>query len=206
MGRTNKRYADLPVFSSHPLHHYPNHSVGRFKISFLAEQLTKALKEKNIKKAPLLVLPLFELDHPNSISSFGCFFSEQMKSELYLNGFRILPATPNLEERLYNTLKKTENGFLLSKDTPFAADLSSLGIESIILGSYLVGMENIYLNVQIISLNSSEIISIGTCEIKKSKDLMDLIERRKLFAFQKTSEKGKAKSGRSFTIKGTNEF
>lgn len=181
LGRTSKRYSDLPVFSSHPVHNYPNYSGGRFKISFLAEQITKVLKGKNIKETPLLILPIQELDRLNVISSFGRYFSEQLKTELYLNDFRVLRLGQKMEEQLLIQVAGDSNRFLSSpRRNQLINKLSPYGVVSIICGSYQVGADNIYVNVQIISLENLEIISIGSCELKKNKNIMGLIKKKKI--------------------------
>ena len=180
-GRTSKRYSDLPVFSSHPVHNYPNYSAGRFKISFLAEQITRVLKNKNIKETPLLILPIQELGRSNVISFFGRYFSEQLKTELYLNDFRVLRMGQEMEEQLMIQVGGNSNRFLSSpRRNHLINKLSPYGVASVICGSYQVGADNIYVNVQMVSLENLEIISIGSCELKKSENIMGLIKKKKI--------------------------
>lgn len=180
-GRTNKRYSPLPVYSSYPVHNYPNYSVGRYKIPYLAEQIVKVFKAKELKSKPLIILPLRELDEPEHlVSSFGCFFAEQLKTELYLNDFRVLYPGQELEEQIYLHLTLDLDHFLSAEENPVVSKLFYTGVEAVICGSYQVGQEYIYLNLRMILLENSEIISIGTCEIKKDQDLMALIEKKKV--------------------------
>lgn len=182
LGRTSKRYSAVPVFSPCPVHDYPNYSAGRFKAPFLAEQLTAVLKVSQAQKAPLIVLPIQELDRQNIVSSFGRYLAEQLKTELYLNDFRILCPWHNAEEELLKQMGKNPGTFTLSQDSPLIKKLVNSGVKSIVYGSYQVGKDNIYLNIRMVSLENLEVISIGTCELPKDRNILELISQRKILA------------------------
>ena len=178
-GRTSKRYSTLPAFSPHPVHNYPNYSTGRFKIPFLAQQITKMFIVEDIKETTLIVLPLLELDGPdNLVSSFGRYFSEQLKTELYLNDFHILYAGHVLEEQLLSKITMDLEQFLTAEDNVVINKLYNTGVKAIIAGSYQVASNEVYINVQMIVLDNSEIISVGTCELEKDENVISLIEKR----------------------------
>ncbi|MEW5803319.1 MAG: FlgO family outer membrane protein [bacterium] len=221
LGRTSKRYSPLPAFSPYPVHDYPNYSAGRFKVPFLAEQLTAVLKISNAQKAPLLVLPIQELGRENTVSSFGLYLAEQLRTELYLNDFRILCPGQKAEGELLNQMVRTADFSLIVQSDPLMKKLISSGVRSIVYGSYQVAGDDIYLNVKMISLENLEVISIGTCELPRDKNILSLIRQRKVLeitAFfdhkddrkdreeDKDKEKDADQEPFGFTVKGKDDF
>jgi len=203
LGRTSKRYSSLPAFSPNPVHNYPNYSVGRFKIPFMAEQIAKIFEIQEIEKSTLMILPLLELDGPdNIISSFGRFFSEQLKTELYLNDFRILYAGNVLEEQILDHLTIDLDQFLTAEDNIVVNKLFNSGVEAIISGSYQVASNMVYVNVRMIMLANSEIISVGTCELNKDENIISLIEKRQSVKKLKSSTNNQKEEFFGFKVKG----
>ncbi|MGA1868976.1 MAG: FlgO family outer membrane protein [bacterium] len=205
LGRTSKQYSDIPVFSAKPVHNYPNLSAGRYKITFIAEQLTKVFKLEDLRDTSVIVLPIHEIGKPkNIISSFGTYFSEQLKTELYLNDFTVLYPGQELEEQLSTYLTGNLDYFMSSQDDPVMNKLVDSGVMAIICGSYQVSTKKIYINVQMILLENSKLISIGTCELKKNKEIMRLITKKRMItraeAFKSQNEEDHEVL--SFTVKG----
>ncbi|MGA1823038.1 MAG: FlgO family outer membrane protein [bacterium] len=205
LGRTNKRYSNIPVYSAKAVHNYPNLSGGRYKISFIAEQLTKVFKLEDLRDTSVIILPIHEIGKPkNIISSFGTYFSEQLKTELYLNDFTVLYPGQVLEEQISTYLAGNMDYFMSAQDNPILEKLVASGVLAVVCGLYQVGTEKIYVNVQMILLENSEIISIGSCELKKDKDIMSLINKKRIItraeAFKSKDEENQELL--SFTIKG----
>ena len=204
-GRTSKRYSNLPVYSAKSVHNYPNLSAGRYKISFVAEQLTRVFKLEDLRDTSVIILPIHEIGKPkNIISSFGTYFSEQLKTELYLNDFTVLYPGQVLEEQLSTYLAGNMDYFMSAQDNPILDKLVASGVMAVISGLYQVSADKIYVNVQMILLENSELISIGTCELKKDKDIMSLINKKKIItraeAFKSKDEENQGLL--SFTVKG----
>ena len=84
----SKRYHDLPSFSPIPIEDYTNHSVGRFKTTYLAEQIDNYYRGTN--PGPIGVTTFVNIDDLNNTSTFGRMYGEQLMSELAMRGYDVI--------------------------------------------------------------------------------------------------------------------
>ena len=65
----SKRYSDIPAYTPMPFREYMNQGVGRFKTSYLAEQIDAYYRGTN--PGPIGVTTFVDLDDLYTTSSFG---------------------------------------------------------------------------------------------------------------------------------------
>jgi len=224
--------SDGSTTSSHDYHDYHNYlpyvTAGdppdeRDRISPIAEQLAKGLRLYEARETPLIVLPVQELAEQNAISSFGLYWAEQLKTELYLKDFHIFCPGQSVERELLRQIARNQGRFLPLQENPLVKRLFLSGVRSIVYGSYRVGSNSIYLNVKMVSLESLEIISAGICELPKDGDSLDLISRKRFLSIvegkassapdpefsdheDERKQRGTDRRSFGFTVKGENDF
>jgi TolB-like protein len=163
----SKRFQDLPVFSPLPLRDVENESVGRFKTSYLADQI-HAYFRGNIS-GPIAVTTFVDLDNLYETSTFGRVLSEMLLSEMSMKGYNVV------EVRLGEAMQIMHNKgeFILSRDT---ANLrSDQNLSAIIVGTYVVSPERVYLNTRVIDPASARLISVGSVEMEKTEEIAKLV-------------------------------
>ncbi|MBP9838945.1 MAG: hypothetical protein KBC84_09560, partial [Proteobacteria bacterium] len=84
----SKRYQDLPEFLAFPIRDVKNESVGRFKTSYMADQID-AYFQGNLS-GPIAVTTFVDLDNLYQTSTFGRILAEQMISELSMRGYKVV--------------------------------------------------------------------------------------------------------------------
>src|SRR5262245_19611390 len=84
----SKRYQDLPAFSSWPIQDAHNNSVGRFKTSYLAEQIHAYFRGH--AAGPIAVTTFVDIDNLYTTSTFGRLVAEQLMSELAMLGYNVI--------------------------------------------------------------------------------------------------------------------
>jgi TolB-like protein len=176
LGGCSKRYSDLPAFSPFPIKNYPNNSVGRFKSSYVAEQIEEFYQGSD--PGPIGVTTLVNLDDLSSTSTFGRLYSEQILSELSMRGFQVI------ELRHADAVKflPEQGEFVLSRDISSIQRTRELG--ALVTGTYVASAERVYVNVRIIDPASSVVLSVGSVEMEKTEELSKML-------------KGKLASGRT---------
>jgi hypothetical protein len=230
-GRVNT-ISDGSTTASHDYHDYhsylPYVTAGdpheeRERISPIAEQLAKGLRLYEARETPLIVLPVQELAEQNAISSFGLYWAEQLKTELYLKDFHIFCPGQSVERELLRQIARNQGRFLPLQENPLVKRLFLSGVRSIVYGSYRVGSNSIYLNVKMVSLESLEIISAGICELPKDSDTLDLISRKRFLSIvegnassapdpefsdheDEKKQRGTDRRSFGFTVKGEDDF
>lgn len=163
----SKRYDDLPAFFPVNFSDYDNHSVGRFKTSYLAEQIDDFYKGAN--PGPLGISTFVNLDDLYHTSSFGRMVSEQLMSELAMRGFDIV------ELRHSDALHfmETTGELALSRDVGAVRKERQLG--GVIVGTYLASPERVYVNARLIDPSTSVVLSAGSVEMEKTAELKRLL-------------------------------
>jgi len=163
----SKRFDDLPAFFPLTIKDYDNHSVGRFKTSYLAEQIDGFYKGAN--PGPLGVTTFVNLDDLYHTSSFGRMVSEQLMSELTMRGFDVV------ELRHSDALHfmETTGELALSRDVGQVRKERQLG--GVIVGTYLASPERVYVNARLIDPSTSVVLSAGSVEMEKTSELKRLI-------------------------------
>lgn len=166
----SKRYNDMPVFSPFPLRDYPNYSVGRFKTSYLADQIDAFYHGTD--PGPLGVTSLVNIDDLYSTSTFGRMYSEQIMSELAMRGYQVV------ELRHSDALHflASEGEFALSRDLGTVRRSRQLG--GIIVGTYVVSPVRIYVNMRLVDPATSSVLSAGSVEMEKTQELARLVKSK----------------------------
>jgi TolB-like protein len=163
----SKRYDDLPSFSPIPIDDYENHSVGRFKTSFLAEQIDTYYRGTN--PGPIGVTTFVNIDDLYNTSTFGRMYGEQLMSELAMRGYDVV------ELRHADALQFLNNTgeFALSRDMGLVKKSHNLG--GVVVGTYVVSPERVYVNARLVDPSSSIILSAGSVEMSKSNEITRML-------------------------------
>ena len=167
----SKRYHSLPAFSPISLTDYPNKSVGRFKTSYLADQVDEYYR--GVDPGPIGVTTFVDLDDMESTSSFGRVCSEQFLSELAMKGYEVVELRKG--EALEFVQDKGE--FMLSRSPALVKRTHSLG--AILVGTYTSSEDRVYLNVRLIDPRSAMVLSAGSAEMELTDEITRMLRRGK---------------------------
>lgn len=163
----SKRYHDLPVFSAIPLGDPVNHSVGRFKTSYLADQI-HAYFRGNIS-GPIAVTTFVDIDNLYDSSTFGRVVGEQLISELAMRGYNVIEVRAS--DAMQIQFNKGEFGLSRHTDTLRGQQ----EIAALVVGTYTVSPYRVYLNTRVIDPRSSMVISAGSVEMAKTREITRLV-------------------------------
>jgi TolB-like protein len=165
----SKRYSDLPAFSPIPFRDYPNESVGRFKTSYLADQIDSYYRGTD--PGPIGVTTLVNLDDLYNTSTFGRIYTEQLMSELAMRGYQVI------ELRHTDALQFLNNTgeFALSRDMTSVRHERDLG--AIIVGTYVASPVRVYVNARLLDPNTSSVLSAGSVEMAKTTEIARLMRQ-----------------------------
>lgn len=163
----SKRYTDLPTFSPIPFKDYPNESVGRFKTSYLADQIDSYYRGTD--PGPIGITTFVNVDDLYSTSTFGRMVSEQLMSELAMRGYDIV------ELRHTDALQflSSAGEFALSRNAAAVRPTRDLG--GVVVGTYVSSPERVYMNARLIDPRSSVVLSAGSVEMEKTTELARLL-------------------------------
>jgi TolB-like protein len=168
----SKRYQNLPAFTSFSIPDTENGSVGRFKTSYLADQIHAYFRGN--MAGPIAVTTFVEIDNLYQSSTFGRIIAEQLISELSMKGYNVI------EIRLSDAVQIMENeGELgLSRQTDVLRPQQALS--GLVVGTYAASNDRVYLNTRLIDPRTSNIISVGSVEISKTKEISQLLRGNSL--------------------------
>lgn len=163
----SKRYDDLPAYLPFDLGDRDNNSVGRFKTTYLVDQIDRYYRGAN--PGPLGVTTFVNLDDLYTTSTFGRIYAEQMMSELAMRGFDVI------ELRHADALQfLTDSGeFALSRDV--GALRRERGLSGVIVGTYVVSPVRVYVNARLVDPSTSMVLSAGSVEMSKSSEIARLL-------------------------------
>lgn len=163
----SKRYDDVPAFWPFQYKDYENQSVGRFKTSYLAQQIDEYYQ--GIHPGPIGVTTFVNLDDLRTTSSFGRVCGEQLMSELTMRGYDVI------ELRHSDALQLLSNNgeFALSRDISQVRRERDLG--GVIVGTYVVSPVRVYLNARLIDPSTSKVLSAGSVEMEKTQEIKRLV-------------------------------
>ncbi len=167
----SKRYHSLPAFSPISLTDYTNKSVGRFKTTYLADQVDEYYR--GVDPGPVGVTTFVDLDDMESTSSFGRVCSEQLLSELAMKGYEVVELRKG--EALEFVQDKGE--FMLSRSPALVKRTHSLG--AILVGTYTSSEDRVYLNVRLIDPRSAMVLSAGSAEMERTDEISRMLRRGK---------------------------
>jgi TolB-like protein len=163
----SKRYSDVPVYSPFPMGNYENESVGRFKSSYIVDQIDEHYR--GVNPGPIGVTTFVNADDLYSTSSFGRMYAEQVMSELVMRGFDVI------ELRHSDALQfmSGRGEFALSRDVSSVRPVRQLG--AVVVGTYVVSPVRVYVNARLIDPSSSMILSSGSVEMSKTAELTRMV-------------------------------
>jgi len=163
----SRRYDDYPAYTPFFVKEYPNYGVGRFKTSYLAKQIDEYYR--GVNPGPIGVATFVDIDDLYSTSTFGRVYAEQIMSELAMRGFDVI------ELRHAEALQflAPDGEFALSRDTAVLQRSRELG--GIVVGTYAVSPERVYVNARLIDPTSSLVHAAGSVEMKKTAEITKLL-------------------------------
>lgn len=163
----SKRYSDLPAFLPFPVKDYPNESVGRFKSSYLVEQIDTYYRGTD--PGPIGITTLVNLDDLYATSSFGRMYAEQLMSELAMRGYDVV------ELRHSDALQflSSAGEFALSRDLGSVRRERRLG--AVVVGTYSVSPERVYVNARLLDPSTSMVLSAGSVEMEKTPEITRML-------------------------------
>lgn len=163
----SKRYSDMPVYLPWDIGEEENHSVGRFKSSYIVDQID--FFYRGTTNGPIGVTTMVNLDDLYNTSSFGRMYAEQMISELAMRGFDVV------ELRHADALQfLADSGeFALSRDV--GAIKRAQNLSGVVVGTYTASPERVYVNVRMIDPSSSMIVSSASAEMSKTRELARML-------------------------------
>jgi TolB-like protein len=161
------RYNEVPAYVPSFFSDEDNDGVGRFKTSYLIGQIDNLYRGSD--PGPIGVTTLVNLDDLYSTSSFGRMYAEQLMSELAMKGYDVV------ELRHSDALQFMNNAgeFGLSRDTTAVKEARNLG--GILVGTYSASPLRVYVNVRLIDPKSSIVLSAGSVEMSKTKEIARMI-------------------------------
>lgn len=163
----SKRYTELPAFSAIPISDSFNYSVGRFKTSYLADQIHAYFRGST--RGPIGVATFVDLDNLYESSSFGRMLGEQIMSELVMRGYNVI----ELRRAQSIQILEYQGELGLSREVPLLKDWQDLS--GVIVGTYVVSPVRVYLNVRLIDPASSVVLSAGSVEMAKTSEIARLL-------------------------------
>lgn len=163
----SKRYSDLPAFWPVDIHEGHNYSVGRFKTSYLADQIEAYYRGSN--PGPIGVTTFVNLDDLYTTSTFGRIYGEQLMSELAMKGFDVI------ELRHADALQflSNEGEFALSRQAGQIRRERQLG--GVVVGTYVASPDRVYVNARLLDPSTSLVLSAGSVEFEKTNELTRLL-------------------------------
>ncbi len=163
----SKRYSNLPAFSVFPITDAANQSVGRFKTTYLAEQIHAYYRGH--AGGPIAVTTFVDIDNLYQSSTFGRLASEQLMSELVMLGYNVIEI--RLSEALQIMAEAGEFG--LSRETRTLRNTQQLS--GVVVGTYAASPLRVYLNARIVDPRTESVVSVGSVEMAKTTELAKLL-------------------------------
>lgn len=161
------RYHDMPEYWPIPTKEYDNYGPGRFKTGLLAAQIDKYYRSS--APGPIGVTTFVNIDDLYASSTFGRMVGEQLMSELAMKGFDVV------ELRHADALQflDTSGEFALSRDV--RAIRGHRNLAAVVVGTYVVSPERVYVNARLIEPSTSLVLSAGSVEMSKTRELTKLL-------------------------------
>lgn len=163
----SKRYSDLPAYSSFPIFDSQNHSVGRFKTSYIADQIHAYYRGHT--NGPIAVATFVDIDNLYGSSTFGRFYGENLMSELTMRGYNVIELRQS--EALQVMFGQGEFG--LSREVNSLRNARD--IAGLVVGTYAVSPVRVYVNARLVDPVTSVVISAGSVEMAKSSEISRML-------------------------------
>jgi TolB-like protein len=161
------QYHDMPAFLPFDITRSENRSVGRFKTSYLADQIDQHYR--GTVSGPIGVTTFVNINDLYSSSTFGRVYAEQLMSELAMRGFDVV------ELRHADALQYLGDGgeFALSRDTAMVRPARELA--GVVVGTYVVSPVRVYVNARLVDPSTSVVLSAASVEMSRTKELTKLL-------------------------------
>ncbi len=161
------RYQDVPAFWPFQVGERENFGPGRFKTTLLAGQIDRYYR--GVVPGPIGVTTFVNIDDLYTSSTFGRMVSEQLMSELAMQGFDVV------ELRHADALQflNSSGEFALSRDV--RAVRSQRQLAAVVVGTYVVSPDRVYVNARLVQPSTSLVLSVGSVEMGKTKELARLL-------------------------------
>ena len=160
----SKRYHNLPAFSATPVFDSHNHSVGRFKTTYLADQIHAYYRGHT--NGTLGVMTFVDLDNLYGSSSFGRFLGEQLMTELAMRGYNVV----ELRKADVMQIMSYQGEFALSRDVETLRGFQNLA--GVIVGTYVGSSpDRVYINARLLDPKTAMILSAGSVEMDKTSEI-----------------------------------
>ncbi len=161
------RYDDMPASWSIPSGDYEKPSIGRFKTGYLVDQIDNYYR--GVSPGPIGVTTLVNLNDLYETSSFGRVYSEHLMSELVMRGYEVV------ELRHADALRFLSAGGEFGLSRELGAVRASQQLGSVLVGTYEVSPERVYVNARLINPSTSMILSAGSVEMSRTKEIAKLL-------------------------------
>lgn len=163
----SKRYSDLPSFFPFGIGDYENQSVGRFKTSYIADQIDEFFRGTD--PGPVGITTFVNLEDLHTTSPFGRLCGEQLMSELTMRGYDVI----ELRHGDAITFLNPDGEFSLSREASAVRQNQRLG--AILAGTYSASPERVYVNVRLVDPSSSRVLSAASVEMSRTKEISKLL-------------------------------
>ncbi|RMG41456.1 MAG: hypothetical protein D6719_08540 [Candidatus Dadabacteria bacterium] len=167
MAACSGRYHDMPAYIPFKIKEYKNYGPGRFKCEYIVRQIDEHYRGAN--PGPIGVTTFVNADDLYQSSTFGRLYAEQVMSELAMRGYDVV------ELRHSDALQflATNGEFALSRDISVVRRERELG--AVVVGTYVVSPKRVYVNARLIDPSTSIVLSAGSVEMSKTKELARLL-------------------------------
>lgn len=163
----SKRYSDFPSFFPFQISDYENKSVGRFKTSYIADQIDEYFRGTD--PGPVGITTFVNLEDLYTSSPFGRLCGEQLMSELAMRGYDII----ELRHGDAITFLNPDGEFGLSREASAVRRSQRLG--AVLVGTYSASTDRIYVNVRLVDPSSSRVLSAASVEVSRTKEITKLL-------------------------------
>lgn len=163
----SRRYDDLPAYWPVPTSEYENYGPGRFKTSYLADQIDHYYRGS--APGPIGVTTFVNIDDLYNSSTFGRVLGEQLISELTMRGFDVV------ELRHSDALQFIDSAgeFAMSRESRSVR--SERNLSALVVGTYTVSPVRVYVNARLVDPGTSLVLSAGSVEMSKSQEIAKLL-------------------------------
>jgi TolB-like protein len=163
----SKRYQDLPTFWPYDVFDSENQSVGRFKTTYLADQIHGYFRGN--AAGPIAVASFVDLDNLYGTSTFGRMLGEQLISELSMKGYNVREIRQS--EALQVMAEQGEFG--LSRDLKQLR--RSQDLAGVVVGTYTISPVRVYVNARLIDPSTSLVMSAASVEMGKTAEIEKML-------------------------------
>ena len=143
---------------------------GRFKTSMIIDQVDQYYRGSS--NGPLGVTTLVNLNDLYGTSAFGRMYAEQLMSELVMRGFDVV----ELRHADALSFLSRAGEFALSRDV--GAVRPHVDLTGVIVGTYVESPVRMYVNVRLVDPATAVVLSAGTVEMIKTKEIARLSRGR----------------------------